>query len=169
MTREKPTILLVHGAWHHPAYYKPLIDALKSRNFEAHCPRLPSCTANGEMETSPASSFPEDVALIRSTVADLVGSGKEVIAVLHSYGGIVGTEALHGLSLDEMTGAGQRGGVKRMVYMAAFVPRKGQSLAGIFGGRLPPFIDVKVCDIGQHSLVSIYYSPSPLMLRLLSV
>ncbi|KAF6809043.1 hypothetical protein CMUS01_13758 [Colletotrichum musicola] len=38
----KPTILLVHGIWHIPAHYHPLITALEDRGYECIIPTLPS-------------------------------------------------------------------------------------------------------------------------------
>lgn len=66
----------------------------------------------------------------------LADKSKGIVALLHSYGGVVGTDALHGLSLQEMTSHGAHGGVRRLLYMSAFIPQEGQSLAGIFGGGL---------------------------------
>lgn len=77
-------------------------------------------------------------------MTELIDAGKEVAVVMHSYGGVVGTEALHGLGQENNKASGKAGGVKRMIYMTAFIPQLGQSLAGIFGGGLPPFIQVKV-------------------------
>ncbi|KAK2755935.1 hypothetical protein FQN54_005731 [Arachnomyces sp. PD_36] len=139
MSNPKPSICIIHGAWHHPAYYQPLVDALQNRGHETICPRLPSCTEGFSYENSLA----EDVACIRRNVTELIDAGKEVVAIMHSYGGVVGTEALFELGLEHRESIGKVGGVKRMVYMTAFIPQVGQSLAGIFGGGLPPFIEVK--------------------------
>ncbi|MCJ1435965.1 hypothetical protein MMC27_005341, partial [Xylographa pallens] len=63
--------------------------------FEAHgypteCPCLPSFNAK------PApSNFAEDAAAIRSALDNLVvDEGKDVIVVMHSYGGAVGSQAV---------------------------------------------------------------------------
>ena len=53
-------------------------------------------------------------------------------------------DALYGLSITEKAKGGLKGGLKRLLYMCAFIPQKGQSLAGIFGGRMPPYIVEKV-------------------------
>ena len=70
----------------------------------------------------------------------MINEGKEVVVLMHSYGGIVGTDAIYNLSVTERAMHGMPGGVKRLIYMCAFIPQKGQSLAGIFGGMLPPWI-----------------------------
>lgn len=73
----------------------------------------------------------------------------------HAYGGVVGTDALYGLSTSERARQGLKGGLKRLIYMCAFIPHKGQSLAGIFGGGLPPYI----VDVVSFLLTSNKSSP----------
>ncbi|KAJ5978792.1 hypothetical protein N7501_002134 [Penicillium viridicatum] len=122
----RPTILVIHGAWHHPDFYATFCKAFEELGYETICPRLPTCN-----DAIPSTKkLADDVTLIRQTAQSLLDSGKPVIAVMHSYGGVVGTEALHGLA------------IKQLIYMTAFVPPAGNSLAGMFGGRLPPFITV---------------------------
>jgi pimeloyl-ACP methyl ester carboxylesterase len=140
MSQSKPTILIIHGAWHHPAYFHTLINALQGDGYDVSCPRLPTCNN----AVPPNMTFEDDVKLIRNTATQLVDEGIEVVALLHSYGGMVGTDALHGLSLQSRTSSGLRGGVRRLLYMCAFIPQNGQSLAGIFGGGLPPWLEPKV-------------------------
>ena len=55
---------------------------------------------------------------------------------MHSYGGVVGTDALAGLGKEKQDSAG---GVTRLIYMSAFVPFENQSLAGMLGD-LPPYL-----------------------------
>jgi pimeloyl-ACP methyl ester carboxylesterase len=125
------TILVIHGAWHYPEFYASFCKSLEDLGYEAVCPRLPTCNN----DAPPTQKLADDVALIRQTAQSLLEGGKTVIAVMHSYGGVVGTEALHGLA------------IKRLIYMTAFVPSSGNSLASMFGGRLPPFITVDVCNV----------------------
>ena len=154
----KPSICIIHGAWHHPAYYQPLVDSLTGLGHETICPRLPSCSEGVSLENS----FAEDVACIQSNVSKLVDTGKEVVVLMHSYGGVVGTEAISGFGIEERKAGGKVGGVKRLIYMTAFIPQKGQSLAGIFGGGLPPFIDVKVRFLLSKSCFSLSFQETTL-------
>ena len=89
----KPTILLVGGAWHTAEYLRPLAATLEAAGYPTTAFGLPSVGAN-----PPKSGFEDDVAVIRSTVSELVSEGKRVVAVLHSYGGIPGNEALQGFT-----------------------------------------------------------------------
>ncbi|CAG7999215.1 hypothetical protein PENNAL_c0094G01900 [Penicillium nalgiovense] len=122
----RPSILVIHGAWHHPDFYATFCKAFEDLGYETICPRLPTCNN----DAPPTKKLADDVSLIRRTAQSLLDSGKTIIAVMHSYGGVVGTDALHGLAIDQL------------IYMTAFVPRTGNSLAGMLGGRLPPFITV---------------------------
>jgi pimeloyl-ACP methyl ester carboxylesterase len=136
MADSKPTILIVHGAWHHPAYFSSMISLLEQQGYNVICPHLPTCNS----DETPTKTLEDDVALIRTTALKLANEGQEIVALLHSYGGVVGTDALYGLSVTERAKQGLKGGLKRLVYMCAFIPQNGQSLAGIFGGGMPPYI-----------------------------
>ena len=115
----KPTILLVGGAWHTADYLKPLATALEAADYPTLTLALPSVDAR------PAKlGFEADVALVRSTASELVADGKHIFAVLHSFGGIVGTEALQGLGKASTKGMGA---VLGLVYIATMLPKKGDS------------------------------------------
>ncbi|KOS38782.1 hypothetical protein ACN38_g10397 [Penicillium nordicum] len=122
----RPTILVIHGAWHHPDFYATFCKAFEDLGYETICPRLPTCND----DRPPTKKLADDVSLIRQTAQALLDSGKTIIAVMHSYGGVVGTDALDGLA------------IKQLIYMTAFAPSAGNSLAGTFGGRVPPFVAV---------------------------
>lgn len=88
----------------------------------------------------------EDATLIRSELTKLVEDlGKDVIVVMHSYGGVVGTEAVHeSLAKKIRKGKGLPGGVLALLYMCAFLLPPEASLGSALGGGLPPFIPVEV-------------------------
>lgn len=139
MTQSKPTILIIHGAWHHPAYFDLLSNALLQKGYGVSCPLLPTCNN----AVPPNMKFEDDIKLTRDTATRLADEGKEIVILMHSYGGVVGTDALYDLSLQDRGKSGKIGGVRRLLYMCAFIPRKGESLAGIFGGGLPPWLEPK--------------------------
>ncbi|KAK8003059.1 kinase-like domain-containing protein [Apiospora arundinis] len=120
----KPTIVIVHGGWHVPSSYSKLADLLRSSGLEVHIPRLPSMN---EIRP-PNSDLATDTQLIRSYVESLVEAGRSVIAVLHSYGGQVGSNALVGLGLEARAKAGLEGGVSHLIYMCAFAMPEGGSM-----------------------------------------
>ncbi|KAF2244383.1 alpha/beta-hydrolase [Trematosphaeria pertusa] len=126
MAATKPTIVLIHGGWHVPATYSKLAEALRSSGYEVHVPRLASVN-----ETRPPNAdLSTDTALIRSYVENLVQAGRDVVAIMHSYGGQVGTNALHGLSAEIRSKEGKTGGITQLVYMCAFALPEGGSMVG---------------------------------------
>jgi pimeloyl-ACP methyl ester carboxylesterase len=124
MASIKPTTVIVHGGWHVPSSYSKLADCLRSSGLEVHIPRLPSMN-----ETRPPNAdLATDTQLVGSYVESLVEAGRSVIAVLHSYGGQVGTNALVGLSIEARAKKGLKGGVSHLVYMCAFAQVEGRSM-----------------------------------------
>ena len=103
------------------------------------CPRLPSAT---EILPLPATANLEhDTALIRDTLKFLANSGRDILVLMHSYGGVVGTNALENLLAAQRRSQGLFGGVKHIVYMAAFVQPAGTRLTDPFNGNPPPWLD----------------------------
>lgn len=88
----------------------------------------------------------EDAACLRSVLDELIEmQSKDIVCVLHSYGGMVGTEAIHeSLGKSVREGKGLRGGVVGILYMAAFVLPLGTHLGTAFGGPLTLFIRIEV-------------------------
>ena len=87
-----------------------------------------------------------DAACIRGEIDRLVvGQGKDVVVVAHSYGGVVASEAVkEELGKKARESKGERGGVVRLVYISGFVLDQGASLAGLFGGNFPPHFQMNV-------------------------
>ena len=116
----KPTILLVGGAWHPADCVKPLATALEGAGYPTLTLALPSVGPSPSVKLG----FRDDVGLVRSTASELVCDGNDIVAVLHSFGGGVGTEALQGLGKWASSTAGI-GVVRGLVYIASTVPKKG--------------------------------------------
>ncbi|EFQ97689.1 hypothetical protein MGYG_00728 [Nannizzia gypsea CBS 118893] len=157
--KAKPVILIIHGAWQHPAYYQTFVQVLQSRGYETYCPRLPSC--NGQVP--PTKSLEDDVRFIRQFVTELTDAGKLVDVIMHSYGGIVGTDALCKLGIEERSRRGTVGGVRNLIYLTSFVPLKGQSLVGIFEGQSLPTVKIneEMNIISATDPIPMFYSDLP--------
>ena len=132
MANHKPTIVIVSGAWHVPESYSQLTKALEKTGYEVHVPRLPS--VNGARP--PTANLESDTEFMREFVTSLVDKGHTVAALMHSYGGQVGTNALHDLGLHKKSA-----GVSQLIYMTAFALEAGWSM-----------ID-KVEEFGQGDLI----------------
>ncbi|KAF2692027.1 alpha/beta-hydrolase, partial [Lentithecium fluviatile CBS 122367] len=138
MPATKPTLVIVSGAWHVPESYTKFTEALTTAGYHVHVPRLQSMN----QDRPPTADLGSDTAFIRSYVQNLVGSGHQVVAIMHSYGGQVGTNALYGL------GSGQphlSGGVSHLIYMAAFAQPEGWSMVD------------KVEEFGQGDLIPLAF------------
>ncbi|GAW24126.1 hypothetical protein ANO14919_137070 [Xylariales sp. No.14919] len=120
-TQTKPTIFIVHGGWHVPESYNKLVTALEAEGYEVHIPRLPSTN----QVRPPNADLESDTSLIRSYAESLVSAGRNVVALLHSYGGHVGSNALHGLGIEARAAQGLRGGVSHLIYMTAYAVAEG--------------------------------------------
>jgi len=115
-----PTILVVPGSFAPETTYHSTILHLRSLGFPAAALRMPSTTKR--MPLPPASML-DDADVIRRSVEAVTATGKEVVVVCHSYGGTPTTQALAGIK-----------GVKRVVYLAAIVPRVGETTHGAMTG-----------------------------------
>lgn len=71
---------------------------------------------------------------------------KTVVVVMHSYGGLVGSEAIPpGLTFLDRKKRGLKGGVIHLFFFAAFLLEVGQSVLSAFGES--PNNDVRVSNI----------------------
>ncbi|KAK7942911.1 alpha/beta-hydrolase [Apiospora aurea] len=124
MTNNKPTIIIIGGGWHIPSSYSKLAGLLRSSGLEVHVPRLPTMNE----ARPPNADLATDTQFIRSYVESLVEAGRSVIAVTHSYGGQLGTNALAGLGLETRAKSGLQGGVSHLIYMCASAFLEGQTM-----------------------------------------
>ncbi|KAG8159954.1 hypothetical protein KVR01_010591 [Diaporthe batatas] len=116
----KPTILLVQGSFQIP-------EALSDHDSPGFAER----------------SLTDDSRTIEAEVKRLtVDEGKTVMVVMHSYGGLVGSDAIpEDLSLQSRRQNGLAGGVSRLFYFAGFILEPGKSVLDTFGES--PNNDVK--------------------------
>ncbi|KAI0200501.1 Alpha/beta hydrolase fold-1 [Astrocystis sublimbata] len=126
-TKSKPTLVIVHGGGHVPASYEKMRAQLVSQGYEVHIPRLPS--TNGMRP--PNADLYSDSNLVRSYVESLVEAGRDVVAILHSYGGQVGTNALYGLGAQARQQQGLPGGISHLIYMTAYAVPEGNAMMNI--------------------------------------
>src|SRR5262249_8993334 len=108
----KPTIVLVHGFWGGAAHWAKVIVALQRAGY-----------GSIRAVENPLTSLADDAERTRKMVAQVKGP---VLLVGHSYGGAVITEA------------GNQANVVGLVYVAAFAPQVGESLAEIAQAAPPP-------------------------------
>ncbi|MEU0821678.1 alpha/beta fold hydrolase [Streptomyces mirabilis] len=108
--RTKPTIVLVHGGFADASCWNGVIERLQHAGYPTLAP------------ANPLRSLPTDAAYLASVLASISGP---IVLVGHSYGGAVITNAAAGIP-----------NVKALVYIAAFVPDKGEQL-GVLINKYP--------------------------------
>ena len=113
-----PTVVLVHGGFVDGAGWEGVYRILKKDGYDVR------------IVQNPTTSLADDVAATRQVIAQAKGP---VVLVGHSYGGVVVTEA------------GNDPKVSRLVYIAAFAPDKGESVASLIknpppGAPVPPIL-----------------------------
>src|ERR1700744_5449664 len=108
---DRPTIVLVHGAWADGSSWEAVIQRLQAAGYSVAAPQFPE------------SSLADDVARLRQVLDRQTGP---VLLAGHSYGGQImtalGTDAPH---------------VVGLVYIAAFGLDEGESIGGLLAQGPP--------------------------------
>lgn len=115
----RPTLLLVPGAWHFPWHYERLIEVLP--DVDVRTVTLRSVGADAEK----LGTLYDDVAAVKEAASSIEGP---FTVLAHSYGGAPATMALEGMD-----------NLKRLVYLSSFPLDVGDSLesAATAGGAMP--------------------------------
>jgi len=112
-----PTILFVPGWWVGTTPFAHVSSLLQSQGYATETAVLPSTgtvsPGNPRME--------DDIAAVRATVEKVIGDGHDVLLVLHSAGGFLGSNAIEGLSAKARSEKGLKGGVVKIVFLAGAV------------------------------------------------
>jgi len=145
----KPTIVFAPGAWHTPDCFDLVRDALKTRGWETEAVDYPSVGAE-----PPTKGLADDAGAIRGVLETLANEGKQIVLVVHSYGGLTGANAVQGLGWNQRAKDGKTGGVILYVYLSAFVTPLGKSIKEMLGGQFLPwmkFTDVRDAQTPRHA------------------
>jgi pimeloyl-ACP methyl ester carboxylesterase len=107
MAAEKPTVVLVHGAFADSSSWNGVVKILEKDGYPVIAAANPLRTLKGDAQ---------------SVTDVLAGIKSPVVLVGHSYGGPVISEAAYG-----------NANVKALVYVAALAPEAGETVAGLAG------------------------------------
>ncbi|OJD32277.1 uncharacterized protein BKCO1_3900087 [Diplodia corticola] len=135
MSTAKPTLVFAPGAWHTPDCFDIVREQLHQRGWATEGVAYPSVGAE-----PPTKGLAEDAAAVRATLQRLADEAKEIVLVVHSYGGLVGQNAIEGLGFHQRQKAGKKGGVIMFVYLTAFVAPKGATIKAMLGGQFLPWM-----------------------------
>ena len=159
MAAKKPTIVLIPGAWLHPSAYDQFISILQLLSFPTVFASYPSRNPS-DLATADAAHDTE--AVRQNFLLPLIeNEGKDVVILMHSYGGVPGSSAARGLAKDQRSKKAKKGGVVGLIYVSGFVLPDGGSVVDGQKGQLPAW--VKQNEVRSPSL-----SPSFLPGRTLS-
>ncbi|KAE8332765.1 Alpha/beta hydrolase fold-1 [Aspergillus sergii] len=126
MAAERPTIVLVPRSFQTPLVYNDLLTRLRDLGYSVVLPPLPSCS-DVEHDDFSTRTLTDDAMAITKVVEQLAEDGKAVALVMHSYGGIMGSEAIpESLSYRACQARGQKGGIIHLFYYKAFLLGKGK-------------------------------------------
>lgn len=133
MLSEPPTIVIVQGSFQTPLVYESLRTGLQDAGYPVVHPVLPSCSNEYDADF-PTRTLNDDALVVTQAIDELVQQGKRVVVIMHSYGGLVGSDAIpESLTHTTRQAQGRKGGVVHLFYFAAFILGVGQSVLGTFG------------------------------------
>jgi len=133
----KPVIVFVPGAWHPPACFEPVTERLEAAGYQTKGVNLASVGA-----PVPLQDFQPDVEAIQLAMKPFIDEGKDVLLVVHSYGGVVGNEAVRGLDKASREKVGKKGGVSHIYFCCAFALPEGVSLMDALQGKPLPWFQI---------------------------
>ncbi|KAI1126418.1 Alpha/beta hydrolase fold-1 [Nemania abortiva] len=121
----KPVVLIASASCHTPNHYNKLVKLLREAGYEVHVPQLPS--SNGARP--PNADLASDTDVFSSYTTKLADAGHTIAVLSHSYGGMVATNALYGLSTTARAARGLPGGVSHLVFAGgSYVVSQGTSI-----------------------------------------
>ncbi|RGP58786.1 hypothetical protein FLONG3_11385 [Fusarium longipes] len=143
----KPAVVIVPGNFSLPRFWNTIKQSVQDKGYPVEVVGLES---SREETIDPAPGLADDVKEASSVLNKHIDEGKDVVLLMHSYGGMVGTEATRGLSRVEREKAGLKGGIIRLVFLASVFAPPGRSTRGLYEanpGRYPRREgDYLVCD-----------------------
>ncbi|RYP25510.1 hypothetical protein DL768_011474 [Monosporascus sp. mg162] len=152
--------VIVSGSFCKIAFYDTLIAHLHEQGHDARAVELLSAN---DGTRQPAATMEDDAAHIKDAITSILddeSNPRNVVVLMHSYGGIPGSSALKGLSKADRFAQGKGTAVVGIVYMGSFIIPLGQSLRETMGDAMPP--EYRASQPGQY-LQSISAELAPLI------
>lgn len=117
-----PVVVVIPGFWEGYDLWKEAANAIALAGYESTIMQLPS-TGTKPPENA---TMHDDIYAIREVLEDLLErEEKEIVLVMHSAGGFLGSNAIEGLSLGARKAQGKPGGVRRLLFLSAILLSEG--------------------------------------------
>ncbi|MBW0510936.1 hypothetical protein O181_050651 [Austropuccinia psidii MF-1] len=117
----RPVLFLITGAWHGSWMFDSVVEPLAAAGYSTSVIQLPSTG----VQDGPPLEKSHDVQHIRREISQEIDNGREIAIICHSYAGVPACDAVKGLSIPERQEKEQEGGVRCLIFVAAFVLRHG--------------------------------------------
>ncbi|KGO77893.1 hypothetical protein PITC_060740 [Penicillium italicum] len=140
MQKPKTHVVIVPASFAPSSLYSDFVQCLSECGLSATTVDLPSV---GNRDPLPAASMMEDAEQIKMVTTKLADNGHEIILLMHSYGGVCGTESTAGVSKAERQALKKPGGIVHLVYISSPVPEIGGSVATMMGDNMPHFMKLQ--------------------------
>ncbi|KAF7361659.1 AB hydrolase-1 domain-containing protein [Mycena venus] len=122
----KPTFVLVPGMAHAAVHLQFLVDALHAKGYPTEVVSHPTIGSLASTATPNA-----DAMNLRRVLEEVINNQqKDVVLFCHSYGGFVGSQS-NGFERSMRAKAGQKGGIIKVIYLSANLPREGETMLQI--------------------------------------
>ncbi|KAM0250016.1 hypothetical protein ACHAQJ_008785 [Trichoderma viride] len=126
----KPTLVFVPGAWHAADTWRKVTAELEPQGYKSICVTHPTTLSD------PTKGIFDDIEETRKAILDEISQGRDVVVVVHSYGGMVGPSAIKGLTKATSERPGR---VLGIAMMATGYCMTGVGFLEGIGGAPPPF------------------------------
>lgn len=140
----KPTILLVHDAFHTSTHFESLANELRQANCEVAIAQLPSSSSSYQ-----PSVFEADVHAVFEAGRTDIEASRNVILVMHGYGSLPGSVAADRLNQHSLNRP-RAGEVTQLIFIAGVIAEEGKC----FDDVLKPDWMAAEVNIGTHSLTA---------------
>ena len=132
---DKPIFILVPGAWHGPEIWERVLSLLKEQGYNSVSVALPTTSGSN------SKSFGDDVKATQDIIQAETSQGRNVVVVVHSYGGMVGESALKGFTRpkDATASSTSKGYIIGLVVIASGFAQSGMAFLDGTGGKPQPF------------------------------
>ncbi|RFU76306.1 alpha beta-hydrolase [Trichoderma arundinaceum] len=133
----RTSFVLVPGAWHRAETWDKITSIFEAKGYTCISVTLPSTTGD------PTAGLGNDVSAIQKAIQSQTSQGRDVVLIVHSYGGLVGSSSIRGFARKHhdnlVSSSTSSGHVIGMAMMATGFAITGKSFLATTGGKPPPF------------------------------